>query len=272
MSEKLLSWVDIRRFNAQVTEAKVQKEVETMKSGFETCREERTAEPAKETLLIEAFKQRYSRLKQRNRQKGRLLEQLRESLDSLQSSNQQAFPGLQPLSSLQVSASDRESAVTQESLTTDQLLRLLQSTKQACVMPKQLQAGRKLERLQNASTQLLKKATLTTTLRSESVNDLIHSVYTLRDRREAANCQRIQCKSQLKTESAALRRAAEDNELRLNALAKRCVLRQERKAWGWTLATRLETVGQERSSFWAFTEKQRQRIKKFEGGFEQIRR
>lgn len=139
MSEKLLSWVDIRRFNTQVTEAKVKKAVETMRSDFETYREERTGESAKKRHLIGGLKLHYSRLRLRNGRKVRELELLQESLDTLQSSNLQASEQLTNphasahLSTLKALSADTESAAAQESLVTDQLLSLLNSTKQASV-------------------------------------------------------------------------------------------------------------------------------------------
>lgn len=97
-------------------------------------------------------------------------------------------------------------------------------------------------------------------------------MYTLKDRREAASSLRTEWKSRVKTEAEVVKRAAEDNEVRINAVARRDVLRQERKSWGCRLVNRLEAVVQVRSDSCAFNEKQSEIIEEFEAGFAEIRR
>lgn len=136
MSARVLSLVDFRQFNEGVTEAKVKKEVETMKSAYLTTEEERTIESERETELISGLKLQYSRLRLRNMQRNKDLQQLQASFNALKASNTQAFAHLQEspyITSLKSTIVHTESAASQESLQTEQLLSLLQSTKQASV-------------------------------------------------------------------------------------------------------------------------------------------
>lgn len=136
MSARVLGLVDFRKFNEGVTDAKVKKEVESMKSAFLTTNEEESLQPVKETEVISGLKLQYSRLKQRNMQRNKDLEQLQVSLNALKASNTQAFEHLQEsphITSLKTTLVHTEFTANQEALLTQQLLSLLQRTKQASV-------------------------------------------------------------------------------------------------------------------------------------------
>ena len=104
------------------------------------------------------------------------------------------------------------------------------------------------------------------------MNDLTHSVYTLRDRREAAGQRRDLCRSQLLVETTALQRAAEGNEMRLNELARSQVQRQEHKERTWALLRRLEGAMQTRNSDYVVSKAHSQAAAKYQTGFDRIRR
>ena len=136
MSARVLNLVDFRKFNEGVTEAKVKKEVEAMKRAYLTTEEEGILQPEKETELISGLKLQYSRLRLRNMQRNKDLEQLQVSLNALKASNTQAFAHLQEsphITSLKTTLAHTESAASEEVLLTEQLLSLLQNTKQASV-------------------------------------------------------------------------------------------------------------------------------------------
>ncbi len=80
------------------------------------------------------------------------------------------------------------------------------------------------------------------------------------------------CRSQLQFESASLQRAAEDNEMRINELARSQVQRQEQKERTWALFRRLEGAVQTRRTDTVVSKTHSLAAAKYQAGFDQIRR